>query len=577
MKIRCSMTDLALTFFMLIFLVFSGCRETPPSSVASGKVPIEDLVDKTTPSTVPSPFGTKTTNKQTVLMPEGYPYEGKPVFIVGRRPVTEKELQRYSARMLGVQEHAKHPSFDTEKIVRSFARYWTVVDMAMEMGWQNDAAVRNVINVYRYAAIANDYREYLEKTYPVSKKTLENRLPRDWTRMEFAIVTLDNDESARKLREEALENRRNLGKEKFEKYVEETFRFKTGPVFRQSGFFEVSEEPYLFGLAEGDISRTVATGIGPGLCYVVRKEVLGGKSREEYIGKVERMIREKEVDAVLGRIASDSRFTVLQDNLTRAVGIEGTTGGRPADTILILHADEGDIPITYKDFRILVPSHYNVYFRSYPQKNWVNFVVPEVKNLGFLYFLGREAVRKGFALNPKWKQEIFDFRYKTIYFHALDRLTGTMEASVSEKEMKKFYQSNKGYFTRKETLKIRYVYGPELEGLRQLVKQAGSKGRIFSAREYSDLVKMRYVVQDNLTHEELFKALRGLKEGEISKIVKADMGYYIAKVDKVWEKGFFSYDEVQEQIRSYLLGQKKQEKVREAINARMRAMEIRKP
>jgi hypothetical protein len=478
--------------------------------------------------------------------------------------------------MLGAAEHGKNPGFAPEKMIQTFARYWVVVEIGIERGMPDTPGVRNVVDVYRHAALANDYRVRIEKTLPVPDEAIRPSIPPDWTRMEFSVVTFNDPKDAENFAREAQEKRKTLPKAGFAKFVEEKFKNRTGKIFRGSGFFASSEEPYLFSLKEGEISRAVDTGIGKGVCYAYSREYLDGKAREEYVEQARARVREEEIQARFKSIVDKARYTVHRDNVAEAVQIEGRSGMQPDLVVLTLKDPGGGIALTYRDFRSLTAGNYAVNFKTLPPESWINAVLPDVENLANLYAVGSVAAREKISLDPRWGREMFDFKGKTIYLATLDRLAMEATPKVTDKEVERFYTTNRGFFDRKETARIRYVYAPERVALETLIKQAGSRENIFAKKGYADLVKGRVVTRDDMTFGDLLRALGEVNPGAVSGVVKAGMGYYIAKIEERHPKGFLPLNEVREQIRGNLLNEKRQEKARETVNARMASVTVRK-
>jgi hypothetical protein len=555
-------------------VILPGCRsEVDAGKGVSSGGPVAAAPGSTagavSPPAAPLPPG--------LVAPPGYPYRGKPIYAVGNRPVTEEELRRYSKRMLGMGEHAKHPDFDPDKVIQSFARYWAVVEWGIEKGVGDSPQVRNLNEVYRMAALANDYRARVERSLSVSDDAIRSSIPSDWTRMEFSVLTFPDPAGAETFFREAKRKKEALGKAEFAGFVEEKFKSRTGKIFRGSGFFTEAEEPYLFSLKEGEISRPVDTGIGKGVCYVMTREFLEGKAREAYLEEARARVRAQEVDARFKAIVSKARYTVHRDNVAQGVRIEGVAGTQADLTVLTLQDPGGGIRLSYRDFRTLNGAHYSVMFRTTPPESWPNLVSPEVENLAHLYAVGNAAAKENAPVDPRWETELFDFRGKSIYQATLDRLAAESTPSVTDAEVERFYKTNRGFFDRKESARIRYVYAPEREALESLARQAGGdRKRIFTEKEYAHLVKSRDITKDDPTFGGLFKALSGVNAGGISGVVKAGMGYYIARVDERRPKGFLPFREVRAEIRNKLLTEKRQEKAREAMNARMATVPIRK-
>lgn len=139
------------------------------------------------------------------------------------------------------------------------------------------------------------------------------------------------------------------------------------------------------------------------------------------------------------------------------------------------------------------------------------------------------------------------------------------EAKVSDEEMKKFYEENKDKFKSGEQVRASHILVKTEQEARDVLAQL-KKGAAFEelAKKYS---------QDNTAAkggdlgwfskgamvQEFDKAAFGLKEGELSGIVKTQFGFHIIKVTGKRPAGVRSFDEVKDQIKANLLPAKQQE------------------
>lgn len=139
------------------------------------------------------------------------------------------------------------------------------------------------------------------------------------------------------------------------------------------------------------------------------------------------------------------------------------------------------------------------------------------------------------------------------------------EAKVSDDEMKKFYEQNKDRFKSGEQVRASHILVKTEQEAKDVLAQLKSGGSFEElAKKYS---------KDNSASKggdlgwfskgamvpEFDKAVFGLKEGELSGIVKTQFGYHIIKLTGKRPAGVRPFDEVKDQIKANLLPAKQQE------------------
>jgi len=505
----------------------------------------------------------------------GYPYKGKPLYVVGERPVTEEELRRYKVRMVpgGMQGHGES---GMDNLVRSFAYYWATVELGIREGVPASKQVRDVLEAYRCMALANDYRAHLEKATALTPEEARGFEREKWTRIRFLMRTYPSEEEAQKEYRALLDKKKALSAAEFDKEVREEFRSDSGPIFRDSGFFTPFDDHYLFDLRQGEVSRPVETGVGIALCFVAAREDLDAAGVKEYVaGEVAKRIQARVAEKI-DAIGAAAKFTVLRENFRKAVHAEGRTGAVLRDPVLVLPRVGGDITIRYNDFRNLITANYAVFFKEYPSESWVGIVEPNLRSLAMTYAIGREAERQGIRPSARWDMELFDFKVKTVYLATLEQLGSKTKVRVDDAEVRRFYDRNRGLFSHDVILKVFSYYSPEKGGLQALEKQAGSREDLFRKKEFERLRRPMLLTRESRPHAELYGKVKDLKAGAVSGIVKADMGYYIVKVEDRREKGFTPLAEARDEIREYLEGQARDERVNDVIASQAAGMSIRK-
>lgn len=142
---------------------------------------------------------------------------------------------------------------------------------------------------------------------------------------------------------------------------------------------------------------------------------------------------------------------------------------------------------------------------------------------------------------------------------------------VSPKEIKEFFEANKGKFDQPEKVKTRQIILKFVDGEERLKKESLAekllarlqKGEDFAelAKQYSD-VKSESGGDWDWTKEDTFakdveKVIFSLKKGETSPVITTEKSFIIAKVeDKTEYKPAFDTPEIQEEIRRTLSNQK---------------------
>jgi peptidyl-prolyl cis-trans isomerase C len=139
------------------------------------------------------------------------------------------------------------------------------------------------------------------------------------------------------------------------------------------------------------------------------------------------------------------------------------------------------------------------------------------------------------------------------------------EAQVSDAELKKFYDENKEKFKTGEQVRASHILVKTEKEAEDILKQ------LKNGANFEDLAQ-KYSTDSTAAKggdlgwfskgamvPEFDKVVFGLKEGQLSGIVKTQFGYHIIKVTGVRPAGIRAFDEVKEQIKSTLLPSKQQE------------------
>jgi peptidyl-prolyl cis-trans isomerase C len=139
------------------------------------------------------------------------------------------------------------------------------------------------------------------------------------------------------------------------------------------------------------------------------------------------------------------------------------------------------------------------------------------------------------------------------------------EAQISDAEMKKFYDENKDKFKAGDQVKASHILVKSEKEAEDILAQlkGGAKFDELAKKFSTDTTAAKggdlgWFPKGAMVPE-FDKVAFGLKEGEMSGIVKTQFGFHIIKVTGKRPAGITPYEEVKEQIKANLLPTKQQE------------------
>ncbi len=164
----------------------------------------------------------------------------------------------------------------------------------------------------------------------------------------------------------------------------------------------------------------------------------------------------------------------------------------------------------------------------------------------------------------------------------------TSKSVVSDEEVRRYYEDNKGTFKRPESRRIRHILvsvKPNVTDEEREARRKRAEEALRKIRDGEDMAKVAWDYSDDpyrvkggdlgLIHQgrldpqleaEVFK----LGEGELSGVIETIYGYHIARVEEVREPELLGLQDVSQKIRNDL-GKRKREELREALLSRLRA------
>lgn len=184
----------------------------------------------------------------------------------------------------------------------------------------------------------------------------------------------------------------------------------------------------------------------------------------------------------------------------------------------------------------------------------------ELVNQELLYLEARE---NGLDKEDEFKEQLEKVKENVLKQYAINKVLGG--TTVSEEEMKEFYDEQKENFKSPETVGASHVLIKEEDEANKVYDEIND-GLSFeeAAKKYSTCPSKEN--GGNLGEfpkgkmvPEFEEAAFNMEIGEISKPVKSQFGYHIIKVNSKTEEGISSFEEVKNQIEKQLLGMKQQE------------------
>ena len=234
------------------------------------------------------------------------------------------------------------------------------------------------------------------------------------------------------------------------------------------------------------------------------------------------------------------------------------SAGKPAGEVV---ADVNGTAITTEDFKAEVerlPPYLKPMVQSPEGKKELldSMVVREI--------ILEQAKKDGVDKSKEVADRLEDLRKRLIVETYLKKKV-EQDAVVSDAELKKFYDENKDKFKSGEQVKASHILVKSEKEAEEIL------GQLKSGASFEDLAKKHSTdstgakggdlgwFSKGAMVPEFDKVVFGLKEGQLSGIVKTQFGFHIIKLTGQRPAGTRTFDEVKEQIKSTLLPAKQQE------------------
>ncbi|HEX9079652.1 MAG TPA: peptidylprolyl isomerase [Desulfuromonadaceae bacterium] len=176
----------------------------------------------------------------------------------------------------------------------------------------------------------------------------------------------------------------------------------------------------------------------------------------------------------------------------------------------------------------------------------------------------KQAAKDGLDKGPELEEKLQDLK-KRLIVEAFLKKKVEAEANVSDADLKKFYEQNKDKFKAPEQIRASHILVKTEKEAKDILAQLKAGGN------FEELAK-KYSIDSSAAKggdlgwfgkgamvPAFEKAAMGLKEGQISDVVKSDFGYHIIKLTGKRPAGVRPFEEVKDQIKAAILPSKQQE------------------
>jgi len=176
----------------------------------------------------------------------------------------------------------------------------------------------------------------------------------------------------------------------------------------------------------------------------------------------------------------------------------------------------------------------------------------------------QQAAKDGLDKGPEIEEKLQDMK-KRLIVEAFLKKKVEADSQVSDAELTKFYEQNKEKFKTGEQLKASHILVKTEKEAKDILSQ------LKAGASFEELAKKSSVDSSAAKGGDLGwfgkgsmvpafeKAALGLKEGQVSDVVKSDFGYHIIKLTGKRPAGVRPFDEVKDQIKAAIMPSKQQE------------------
>lgn len=460
-----------------------------------------------------------------------------------------------------------------------------VVKMSVEEMVRNFLVMSDLRDNYLDDPLYADYRAYLEdavvdkhfrtKILPerlaVTRKELEDRLPRQGKEIRLRQITLSTWEEADEVRKRI---------ESGEDFVELIRELDAGPERLQDGLyvdyvpettprFNRDDIVHLFSLKEGQYSRIMPTKIGFAICRVEGIRAVGDEEARKIEDKVRSAIYSEKVEKLFD--VSGKSFIVedldkkdfyrkVQMHLQGKADHNGLAVFKTGDRELLLST------VIYVAERTPDPMP-DLTFTYKISKYWKRALAMKDVLVG-----ARVAQDSGIAISEQDRPRVDEFVMKNLLDFHYERQIGGVDVEKGEAE--KFFEENPTLFFGRGSVEL-YDIQSGVKSIAEEVREKAIAGEDFASlarlysidRESAEEGGYRGVVKEGELDPEVADVAFSLNEGEISGVILSPSGFHVLKVGKKIPPATYTFDEREEYVVNKYRDMKREEKREEYISS----------
>lgn len=198
-------------------------------------------------------------------------------------------------------------------------------------------------------------------------------------------------------------------------------------------------------------------------------------------------------------------------------------------------------------------------------------------------FPSPDAYDKALKASGLTEKDLKEFARKEIYINNLIEKQIASKVSVTDEEIKKFYDENKDKFKHEEAVQASHILvGTDPKATADDKKKAREKAeailkRVKGGENFAEIAKKESTCPSSANGGDLGYFSKGqmvpafesaafaLKPGEVSQVVETQFGYHIIKVTDKKQAGTDSFDDVKQKISGYLKAQEIQKGISEYV------------
>ena len=501
------------------------------------------------------------------------------VFYVDDHSVTEGELREFSDRFIGGQmsdhgpSHGSMADFRALELIRPYVRFYALVEEGRKRDILKDTDFLAVRDFSRNRIVGQQYGGFLRQNALIPPEKVDYNLPEKWIRINFQLYLFDSFDEAQR----GLDKARGKGEEglailaEMSKPVGGDRWPETGKIFPDSGFFDRVDDPYLFSLAQGELSRPVATGLGAAIAYVKERQDFTDEEKAGYLAGVRDRLSSEFGSLAVREAVDRIGVETFREIIGRAAFKDMESGVWNRDVI----AGIGDREMTYYQFRWMVNPRFDFYRKAYPEEKLPVMVEGEVRGLARAVALGVASQQDDRFEPPEDLDYQMDWEERRLLYEMTQgRIWNEMSVPVDESELRGYYEQNVLKFGTPDIIRYQSYFTPvkeDVDRLYQRYKKGVSFDKLAEGLDagkkkapHEGGIKLKTIRMSRNPQDPLSDLLFKLNAGDV-RIVNSKMGFHLVKIIGKAEGSVPDFEDVAVDVERVFTRERRAELTRQII------------